>query len=317
MRISPLWLAFSAPPAFAALLALALSGCVMHTRPSRPTEAPRNPQHRTAAADLFSYEREEILYKNAVLGELETDRYRVRYVRFPSISDNGQPDKLLRGHYYESKLPGKKPLVIVLPIWGGHSYPSDKIAGRIRRASRGRAHVFLVLGEREMFDWQGLATAHDHEAFLDLWRRGVKCGEAMIVDIRRIIDWAEARDDVDAERIGLVGFSASAVLAATIAATEPRLDATAVVMGGGYIHQSLARCPLKRSDGMRAKAADFGWSLDDLADRLEPLGRSIDPVNYPGLVDPTSVLMVEATKDEPHPPAFFSRLPGRSRMATT
>ena len=273
MRISPLWLAFSAPPAFAALLALALSGCVMHTRPSRPTEAPRNPDHVAAAADLFPYERGEVRYKNAVLGKLETDRYQVRYVRFPSVGDNGQPDNLVRGHYYESKLPGKKPLVIVLPIWGGHSYPSDKIAARIRRASRGRAHVFLVSGEGELFDWKGLAAAPDQKTFFDLWRLGVKCEEAMIVDVRRIIDWAEARGDIDAERIGLVGFSASAVLAATIAAIEPRLDATVVVMGGGNIHESLAHCPLKRSDGMRERAADFGWSLDELAERLEPLAR--------------------------------------------
>ena len=294
MTVSPPWLAVAA----LAALALPLAGCLMHTSPSLPTTVQQSPEAPAAASDPFPYERREVLYKNAILGNLETDRYHVRHVRFPSVGNNGQPDNLVRGFYYESKLPGRKPLVVVLPIWGGHSYPSDKIAARIRRASRGRAHVFLVSSEGALFDWKGLANAEDQEAFFELWRHGVESEEAMIVDVRRIIDWAEARDDVDAGRIGLVGFSASAVLAATIATTEERLEATVVVMGGGLIHESLARCPLRRSDGMRRRAADFGWSPDDLAERLEPLARPVDPISYPGRVDPERVLIIEATKDK-------------------
>ena len=104
--------------------------------------------------------------------------------------------------------------------------------------------------------------------------------------------------------MGLIGFSHSAVVAATVAAHEPRLGATVVVMGGGLVHEILARCPLKRSRGMRQKATvDFGWSLDELADRLEPIIQPFDPVSYPGRVDPETVLVVEATQDECMPEA--------------
>ncbi len=127
---------------------------------------------------------------------METERYRVRWVRFPSVGHNGQPDNLVAGHYYESKLPGRKPIVIVLPIWGGHAYPSDKMAARLRHASRGRAHVFLMSGEDALFDWEGLATAPDPETFLALWQEGANRERTIVIDVRRIVDWASARDDV-------------------------------------------------------------------------------------------------------------------------
>ena len=104
----------------------------------------------------------------------------------------------------------------------------------------------------DAIDWQALATAADEGAYLDIWGQGARREWVTITDIRRTIDWAETRADLDPERIGLMGFSHGAIVAGAVAAQEPRLAATALVMGSALAHQVLTRCPLKRSQLAKA-----------------------------------------------------------------
>jgi len=144
-----------------------------------------------------------------------------------------------------------------------------------------------------------LASAVDEVAYLDIWEQAAQREWVTITDIRRLIDWAETRADLDAERVGLLGFSQGAIVASSVVAQEPRLAATALVMGGTLTHQVLARCPQDRSVAAKARAAtEFGWTLDDLEQRLEPMFAPIDAATYPGRVDPSRVLIVEAARDE-------------------
>ena len=62
-----------------------------------------------------------------------------------------------------------------------------------------------------------------------------------VVDLRRAIDVLAARPELDAERIGLVGFSYGGGLAGILAAIEPRLDAVVVMSGPGRITDFLRR----------------------------------------------------------------------------
>ena len=131
--------------------------------------------------------------------------------------------------------------------------------------------------------------------FLVAWHESVERERAMVIDIRRLIDWAEARPEIDADRIGLIGFSHSAMLAATLAVNEPRIAATVLVFGGARPHEIVARCDGLRTSGLREKVArEFGWSLEEYERRLEPIFRVMDPAQYPARVDPASVLLFEA-----------------------
>jgi pimeloyl-ACP methyl ester carboxylesterase len=144
-----------------------------------------------------------------------------------------------------------------------------------------------------------LGAASDEGAYLDLWEQGAQREWVTITDIRRTIDWAETRADLDPRRVGLVGFSHGAMVAAAVAAQEPRLAATVLVMGSALAHEVLARCPLARSESAKAKAAEeFGWNWQDLERRLEPIFAPLDAASYPGRVDPSRVLIVEAARDQ-------------------
>jgi dienelactone hydrolase len=69
----------------------------------------------------------------------------------------------------------------------------------------------------------------------------------LVVDARRALDLLAARDDVDARRLGVVGFSLGGQLAAILAGDDPRVRSAGVIAGRGnavtlyWIRRSRAR----------------------------------------------------------------------------
>ncbi|MCU0303622.1 MAG: acetylxylan esterase [Thermoanaerobaculales bacterium] len=233
---------------------------------------------------------------------VDTDRrYERHRLGFPSAGDNGQPDGMVAVDYHRSRLPGRHPVVVVLPIWGRHVYPSNAITRTLRKRSDGAVHVLNVLGPDLLVDWEGLAAAAaagDPDAFLATLAEGVAHERTIITDVRRLVDWASARPEVDSSAIGVVGFSQSAIVAPVVAALDPRIGALVAVMGGAEPHLVLAHCEGGRVEEMRSRAAAaFGWDSEELAARLEPVFAPIDAARYSGLVDPERVLIIEAGAD--------------------
>lgn len=107
-----------------------------------------------------------------------------------------------------------------------------------------------------------------------------------VIDNRRAIDYISSRDDVDGRRLVLVGVSMGAILGSIVAAVDERVDAAALVVGGGDWPSLLAT------------------SQHPLAQRLREAGGGedarlayIDPVNFVGHISPRPVLMVNGTMD--------------------
>lgn len=277
-----------------------LAGCVSHTTTPVSTEETALSADKVGSVPaVFGYNRVEIPFENDVLEEEETRNYLVRHIHFPSIGDNRQRNDQVTGKYYESKHPGKKPLILVLPIFGGHVYPSQNMTLYLKRVSDGGVHVFRMLGEQNLTDWWALKYAPDEESFMDLWQTTAQAEHNTIIDIRRTIDWALARPEIDPDRIAVIGFSRGAMMAAVAAANDTRLAATVLVMGGAHPHKALATCPMLRGEGVQKKVQkEYGWTLDQFADRLEPLYYDLDPATYAGQADAERILIVEAAKDD-------------------
>ena len=156
-----------------------------------------------------------------------------------------------------------------------------------------------VQGDKHLANWPGIIDAADESEFLELWREAVDRQRVTIVDTRRLIDWAERRPEIDADRVALIGFSLGAFVAGTIATQEPRLAATVTVMGGSHLNSVMATCDGKRATKVQATAAEnFGWNREELAAQLEPIMSVVDPSNYPNQVDPERVLIIEANRDK-------------------
>ena len=251
------------------------------------------------AAPPFRYSKTDVPFTNHVAGSGALSMYELRLIEMPSVGDNGQPDNLVTAKYFRSTLPGSHPLVIVLPIWGSFTYPPRKISSSIQRQSNGAVHVLHVQGDNFLADWSGITAAADESKFLELWHEAVERQRVTIVDVCRLIDWAERRPEIDPDRIGLIGFSLGAVVAGTVATQEARLAATVSVMGGSHLHSVIATCDGKRATRVQTRAAEsFGWDREELEARLEPITSVLDPANYPDRVDPRRVLIIDANRDK-------------------
>jgi dienelactone hydrolase len=219
-------------------------------------------------------------------------------LQFASVGENGQEGNRVTVRYYKSRLPGPKPLLVVLPIWGSSTYPPRKMVRHVLRRSGGEMNVVWIQGTQRVIDWEALVSAPDERAFLELWREMGARERATIVDVLRVLDWGARQPETDARRIGLMGFSHGAMVAAFIATQDPRLTATVLVMGGAHPYEALAGCPGGWTEKIRQTAKSrFGWSGQDYESRLAAIYGVFDPANYPGRVDPRRILIVDAAYD--------------------
>ena len=274
----------------------------------------------TMSDPAFEYPRAQIQFDNHTIGEGATANYSAREISFPSIGVSPQGERVVKGQYYRSELPGPRPLVIVLPIYARFTYPSEKVGSFVQRHSDGEFHVLEVEGKNFLLNWYTLADTDNEELFLDLFRQGAEAERIVITDLRRLIDWADQQPEIDGSRVAMVGFSRSAIVAGTLATQEPRLAATVLVVGGAHPHTIIARCGGKRTSAVQRNAEQhFGWDQDELEDRLEPIFATVDPANYSDRVDPSTVLMIEAARDscitEPSRTALWEAM-GRPELIT-
>ncbi len=277
---------------------LILGGCASHAYiPLDPAQR-LIPEARGELA-YFSYPRQAVALSNHTLDENASRYYTIRSLSYPSSGDNGQDGNRVTANFYKSKLPGAKPLVIVLPLWGSYTYPPEKIAKGIRDRVDGEAHVLYMLGERFMLDWPGLREAPDPQAFRRRMQDMVERIRTHVTDVRRFIDWAETDPTIDTSRIAIIGFSHGALISSLITVVDPRIKVSVSVMGGAHPHEIIATCPLERTGGVRESVERrFGWSLGQYQGELERLMAPLDVARYPGRFDPAHALIIESRYDE-------------------
>jgi dienelactone hydrolase len=281
----------------ATFLTVLVAGCASHTLVPYDPQRSSPPDATSAREPIYPYQRRQISVDNQDLSDKETDSYDVRHLELGLIDENGRSNNRLTGVYFQGKAPGRKPLVIVLPIWGSYTYPPYVISAGLRRRSEGGINVLRLAGESFVLDWEDMAEAPTEEAFLDAMAAGLTRVQANVVDVSRIIDWAETQPDIDPGRIGLIGFSHGALTAGLVAVNEPRLAATVIVMGGAYPHRIFATCP-GRVGKLREIIIDrFDWTVEEYQAALEPVVRPYDAATYPGRADPARILIIDAAKD--------------------
>lgn len=271
-------------------LAFQLSGCVSNVY--TPYEGPSSAAVTTDSVPLFDYDRREVAYTYHDVEAVGQDRV-LKRVKFESLPGSHQPFRFL---YYEHRSDGPKPLVMVLPIFDSYTYPSDKIAAGLLKQDP-PVNVAVLEYEGRLLDLEGLAMAESDENAVATLTDFRESAVALVKDLRRLIDWAEQRPDIDASRVGLVSFSMSAFIGSLIAQHEPRMRANAIVMGSARYSDVLAVCegrPGTARDGVMQR---LGWSLDTYRDTVDESLHSVDPSTYPGRVDPARTLMIDADND--------------------
>ena len=278
----------------------AMLGCTGHIYMPFKLDINTPPEAQTGPP-VLAYEKEPVPFENSILEKDPKLTYQVRHLKMPSIGENGQEGNLIEAIYYRSNTAGKLPLVIVMPIWGdrfGLTYPPEKTTSTLKRCSLGDMHIIRVVGERDLIDWEAVGEAETEEQFLLIMARMAQREAVNAVDISRLIDWAEERNEIDAARIGLIGFSHSAITVGVAVVNEPRLAAAVLVMGGAHPHRILAVCDHHVGRTRNKILQRFGWTATDYEQAIQPFFKPIDAANYPGRADPSRILIFDSYKDE-------------------
>lgn len=247
----------------------------------------------------FSYTRQPVQPQMEQTLRRQRGPYRVWDLELPSSGDNAQPGNVVRARYFESELPGPKRLILVLPIYGKSHYPSHKVARFLTRDRDAETtNVLMLLGGESLYDWRAMAAAESEAELLEEVERTVVRVKSTVIDIRRLLDWSEGRPEVDPERIGIVGFSFSSILANLIMAIDERIAAGVFFMGGGHVHKIFAYCEGNDLQQVRHRMRRrLGWTSLHFEYLLEEPLRPVDPIRLASLLGDRPVLLAESVVD--------------------
>jgi fermentation-respiration switch protein FrsA (DUF1100 family) len=150
-------------------------------------------------------------------------------------------------------------------------------------------------GDRKVKDLEGI------DEVLAFRRRGA----LTVLETRRMVDLLQSRDDIDPDRIYLVGASYGAITGATAAAFDARLRAAVLVYGGGNLSLLLdSEAAGEEIGNFLPAVVRFGaWFL-----------APADPCRHIDRIAPRPVLMLNGKEDTLVPPEAAEALYEAARM---
>jgi len=227
-------------------------------------------------------------------------QYETYTLSLPSVGDSGQGPLLDTAQYLKVKSPGKKKLVIVVPIYGSISFASKMMARQLIETQKQDTNVILIQDANEIFDGdiERASIINTEAELLQGVQRCVTRFRHVAITIRRLIDWAETVEEIDAARIGVVGFSIGASVANVTMGVDARIAAGAFVLPSTNLHEIFSYGHVPRwQESIDRVRANLQITPDELARKVEPILRSIDPIHFSKSIDPTRVLLIEAAQD--------------------
>jgi len=279
---------------------LSLGACVAHFRRDQQTSGGYEYEPPSLAAQALNHAANGPVELEAPIDERRY--HNVIPLSYASNGSNGHASNRVEGLYLKSRLPGPKKLVIVLPIWGTSTYPPRKIAQGYANHSKGDAHVIWMFGEPPLFPWETLWSTASEQEWVAITEDGIERYRTAVLDTRRLLDWIGTRDEIDSDRVAIVGFSMGALAAATIMGNDPRVSAGVYMMGGADFAEVMSECRGKAGRMREHAINSFGWSREDYRAFFEKRIGPAEPMLYAGHYNPERILLIDTKFDNCIPP---------------
>jgi cephalosporin-C deacetylase-like acetyl esterase len=291
------------------VLPLFAAAAVAHERPAKMetgtvTFKPRGDQKDVP--ERYRLAEHQFDYEMRPRRELPLSGVEVFDVRFPSpVKSPHVANNTVYAEYYRPTKPGPFPCVIVLDITGGDQSLSRFIARHL--AQNDIAALFVQMayyGPRRPPNSKLRLLSYDMDHTTAAIRQTV-------LDLRRATAWMEARPEIDAKRVGIMGTSLGSFMATLTAEMEPKLGRLAVLLGGADFVDGYWDHP--QAAPYRAVFEAFGGTKDQVRKLIAP----VDPITCAKNLAGRRVLIVAAKNDEIVPPRMAENLwnaTGRPRI---
>lgn len=256
---------------------LLLAGC------GSPKDAA--PKPKPAVATPFDYDAAPALrFQDA--GRVNSGDYPIAIHDVSYLSDGKRIEA------YLAVPPGKERHPAVIFLHGSGGDRTQMLLSATWMAGRGALTLTLTAPSTGV---AGIAGATP----LEQLRQERDLSVADVVAVRRAVDFLGERTDVDADRIGFLGWSAGARSGAILAGVEPRFRALVLMSGGAApIDEYLAQIP------------------PDLRAPLGPILRSIDPLRYIARGTANRLLLQDGRQDEVVPPEALAAMAAAAPKGT-
>lgn len=264
-----------------AIAAFAVAGCAS----MQPlAEASRDPSPMPASiADRFCYDADPVVY--TIDKSREKRAYRVYDVALQPGIDDADDSSPITLEFYSPDGTEGAPVILVLPILNGQKDLVRPFASHY--AKHGFAAVIVDTVQRRTL-LEDLITP---QAAI----------ERTVMRHRRVLDWIEARPDLDAGRIGVFGASLGGFNALYLAALDDRVRAVVPALVAGDLPYVMTHSNERRIvEAVEGAKAELSMTSEELRVYLDRKLET-DLLALAPHVDPSRVLMVIAKRDKAVP----------------
>jgi len=257
--------------------------------------------------ERYRLEAHSFEYNMELIRDLPNSGVEVYHVRFPSpVATDCPENNTVHAEYYrptsreapahaqnregqggtEPPFPG----VIVLDITAGDQKLSRIIATQL--AQNRIAALFVQMayyGSRR-------PPGSDLRLLTPNYQHTMAAVRQTVLDIRQATAWLEARPEIDARRLGVLGTSLGSFMGSLAAEMEPKLSRVAVLLGGGGLVDAYYDDP--RAETFRQLWEAMGGTKKKLAELIAPA----DPLTCAANLKDRRVLIIAGRRDDIVPP---------------
>lgn len=246
------------------------------------------PEHYRLQPHEFEF---EMRLKRDVEGTGTGAGIEVHDVRFPSpVESKYKENNTVHAEYYRPKGEGPFPGVIVLDILGG-----DQTLSRMQATLLAQKKIAALFVQMAYYGPRRPAGARIRLIMPDI-EHSVNGVQQTVLDVRRATAWLEARPEIDAKRLGIMGTSLGSFIGTLSAEMEPKLRRVVILLGGGGLVDAFYEHP--KAGPYRRLYEAAGGSKEKLAELIAP----VDPITYAANLKDRQLLIIAASRDDIVPP---------------
>lgn len=281
-------------------IAISLSGCMAarskkEYRGEAGTYSKGVPSKAAQLRRLLSYKKYPLNVRQTPYKEQNYEGYKTSLLQLQSVGDNGQENNEMRAVFYQSQYPGPKKLFVIVPVWGGSTYPSDGFADSAVKYAGGNVDVIKIDAPEPIIVMEKFEKVKNKKEVVVLLKRLGRRIRNAVINTQRMIAWALKNENIDKKSVTIMGISKGSIIAGLATQVDPQITNAIFVMGGSSPARLVYSCDYYNVGETLEK--NLHWSQDKAFPVFQHYLGIYNVYNLPTRLNPSHVLIFESTRD--------------------